>query len=106
MVLVISGGNADVTTLAAVIDRGRVEAGRAGRVVGTLVDRPGALGRLAAEIGEAGANIVEIYHDRLSVDLELGQAEVEMVLGTRGHDHLAEVRTHLRERGYDARRME
>ncbi len=106
VVLVISGGNADVTTLAAVIDRGLVEAGRAVRVVVTLVDRPGALGRLAAEIGEAGANIVEIYHDRLSVDLELGQAEVEMVLGTRGHDHLAEVLTHLRERGYDARRME
>jgi threonine dehydratase len=75
-------------------------------VVVTRVDRPRALGRLAAAIGEAGANIVEIYHDRLSVDLELGQAEVEMVLGTRGHEHLAEVLAHLRERGYDARRME
>ncbi|MFP4248739.1 MAG: threonine ammonia-lyase [Armatimonadota bacterium] len=106
VVLVISGGNADVTTLAAIIDRGLVEAGRAVRMQVTLTDRPGALARLAAEIAEAGANIVEIFHDRLSVDLELGQAEVEIVLGTRGHEHVAEVLAHLTEKGYDARRME
>ena len=106
VVLVISGGNADVTTLAAVIDRGLVEAGRAVRMQVTLTDRPGALARLAAEIAEAGANIVEIYHDRMNVDLELGQAEVEIVLGTRGHDHVAEVLAHLTENGYDAQRMD
>ncbi|MGM0491767.1 MAG: threonine ammonia-lyase [Armatimonadota bacterium] len=106
VVLVISGGNADVTTLAAIIDRGLVEAGRAVRMQVTLTDRPGALARLAAEIAEAGANIVEIFHDRLSMDLELGQAEVEIVLGTRGHEHVAEVLAHLTEKGYDARRMD
>lgn len=106
VVLVISGGNADVTTLAAIIDRGLVEAGRAVRMQVTLTDRPGALARLAAEIAEAGANIVEIYHDRLSVDLELGQAEVEIVLGTRGHDHVREVLSRLTEKGYDARRID
>jgi len=106
VVLVISGGNADVTTLAAIIDRGLVEAGRAVRMQVILTDRPGALARLAAEIAEAGANIVEIYHDRLSMDLELGQAEVEIVLGTRGHDHVAEVLAHLTEAGYDARRID
>ncbi len=106
VVLVISGGNADVTTLAAIIDRGLVEAGRAVRMQVTLTDRPGALARLSAEIAEVGANIVEIYHDRLSMDLELGQAEVEIVLGTRGHDHVREVLTHLTEKGYDARRID
>lgn len=106
VVLVISGGNADVTTLAAVIDRGLVEAGRAVRMQVTLTDRPGALAGLTEAIAEAGANIVEIYHDRLSVDLELGQAEVEIVLGTRGHDHVAEVLAHLTENGWDARRMD
>jgi threonine dehydratase len=106
VVLVVSGGNADVTTLAAVIDRGLVEAGRAVRMQVTLTDRPGALARLANAIAEAGANIVEIFHDRLSVDLELGQAEVEIVLGTRGHEHVAEVLAHLAAKGYDARRID
>ena len=103
--LVISGGNADVTTLAGVIDRGLVEAGRSVKLQVTLADQPGALATLATAIGEAGANIVEIYHDRMSVSLELSQAEVELVLGTRGHEHIAEVITCLRERGYDVERM-
>ncbi len=106
VVLVISGGNADVTTLAAVIDRGLVEAGRAVRMKVTLADRPGALARLTDAIAEVGANIVEIYHDRMSMDLELGQAEVEIVLSTRGDEHVAEVLDHLTEKGWDARRME
>jgi len=106
VVLVISGGNADVTTLAGVIDRGLVEAGRAVKLEVTLVDRPGALAKLTAAIAEVGANIVEVHHDRMSVDLELGQAEVEIVLGTRGHEHVAEVLDHLRGNGWDARRMD
>lgn len=106
VVLVISGGNADVTTLAGVIDRGLVEAGRAVQLEVTLVDRPGALARLAGAIGEVGANIVEVHHDRLSVDLELGQAQVELVLGTRGHEHVAQVLAWLGEKGYDARRID
>ena len=106
VVLVISGGNAAVTTLASVIDRGLVEAGRAVRLQVTLADRPGALAHLANAIAESGANIVEIFHDRLSVDLELGQAEVEIVLGTRGHDHVGEVLSQLAGKGYDARRMD
>ncbi|MGI5820167.1 MAG: threonine ammonia-lyase [Armatimonadota bacterium] len=106
VVLVVSGGNADVTTLAAIIDRGLVEAGRAVRMKVTLTDRPGALARLASAIAEAGANIVEIFHDRMSVDLELGQAEVEIVLGTRGQEHVASVLAHLTAQGYDARRID
>lgn len=106
VVLVISGGNADVTTLAAVIDRGLVEAGRAVRMRVTLADRPGSLARLAEAIAGAGANIVEIFHDRMSMDLELGQAEVEIVLGTRGHGHVRDVLAHLTAKGWDARRIE
>ncbi|MCD6361668.1 MAG: threonine ammonia-lyase [Armatimonadetes bacterium] len=104
--LVISGGNADVTTLNNVIDRGLVEAGRTVKLQVTLPDRPGALAHLAAAIAEAGANIVEVHHDRMSVSLELGQAEVEVVLGARGHDHITAIIAHLCEAGYDVRRID
>ncbi|MGD9497700.1 MAG: threonine ammonia-lyase [Armatimonadota bacterium] len=106
VVLVISGGNADVTTLAGVIDRGLVEAGRAVKLEVTLSDRPGQLAGLAAAIAQVGANIVEVHHDRLSVDIELGQAQVEIVLGTRGHEHVREVLDDLRKKGYNARRID
>jgi len=106
VVLIISGGNADVTTLAAIIDHGLVEAGRAVRLQVTLPDRPGSLAALTQVIAEAKANIVEIYHDRLGVSLDLGQAEVEVVLATRGPEHVAEVLELLRQEGFDARRTD
>ena len=106
VVLVISGGNADVTTLATIIDRGLVEAGRAVRLQVTLSDRPGSLAALTQVIAEANANIVEIYHDRLGVSLELGEAVVEVVLATRGPEHVAEVLELLHQEAFDAQRQE
>lgn len=105
-VLVLSGGNVDITTLGAVIDRGLAEAGRSVRLLVDLPDIPGALAGLAGAVSESRANIIEILHNRLTGELELGKAEVEMVLSTRGPEHVAEILGALRARGYNARRHE
>ncbi|MEN6645418.1 MAG: threonine ammonia-lyase [Armatimonadia bacterium] len=105
-VLVLSGGNVDVTTLGAVIDRGLAQAGRAVRLRVDLRDHPGALAKLAQIIGEAGANIVEIFHNRTTGNIEIGRAEVELVLTTRGSEHVEEILELLRDNGYEARRHE
>ena len=101
--LVLSGGNVDVTTLGAVIDRGLAQAGRAVRLRLVLRDHPGALAKLAALIGQAGANIVEIFHNRTTGNIEIGRAEVDVVLHTRGAEHVAEILALLGEHGYCAR---
>jgi len=62
-VLIVSGGNVDVTTMGAVIDRGLAAAERSVRLLVVLPDVPGALARLAGAIGDAGANIIEILHN-------------------------------------------
>ena len=105
-VLLVSGGNVDVTTLGAVIDRGLAQAGRAVRLRVDLPDHPGALAKFARIIGEAGANIVEILHNRTTGHIEVGEAEVEVVLHTRGPEHVGEILELLRARGYNARRHE
>jgi len=105
-VLVLSGGNADVTTLGAVIDHGLAVAGRSVRLKVDLRDVPGALAQLAGVLGSARANIIEIYHNRLTGNLEVGRAEVEIVLNTRGPEHVEEVLHLLRVKGYDPRRVE
>ena len=69
VVLVVSGGNIEPRLLASVVLRGL---GRQGRLVRFLVDAedsPGRLAALAAVIGEAGANIVEVEHGRLTSDI-------------------------------------
>ena len=105
-VLIVSGGNVDVTTMGAVIDRGLAAAERSVRLLVVLPDVPGALARLAAVIGDAGANIIEILHNRLTGEVEVGRAEVEIVLFTRGPEHVREVLARLHDAGYTARRHE
>lgn len=102
-VLVLSGGNVDVSTLGAVIDRGLALAGRSVRLLLDLPDVPGALARLAGILAHSRANILEIFHNRQTGEVVLGRAEVELVLSTRGPDHVAEIVALLRAEGYNAR---
>jgi len=92
--------------MGAVIDRGLAAAERSVRLLVILPDVPGALARLAQVIGDAGANIIEILHNRLTGEVEVGRAEVEIVLFTRGPDHVKQVLADLHEAGYEARRHE
>ena len=103
-VLIVSGGNVDVTTMGAVIDRGLAVAERSVRLLVVLPDIPGALARLAGVLGDAGANIIEILHNRLTGEVQVGRAEVELVLLTRGPEHVEEVLRRLHDAGYEARK--
>lgn len=98
--LVITGGNIDVTLLERIIDRGLVRTGRLLRLTVVLPDRPGSLGRLTSAIGETGANILHIVHDRLSTGLPITQSRVVLSLETRGQDHSRSIINQLRRKDY------
>jgi threonine dehydratase len=95
VVVVLSGGNIDVNLMSRVIERGLVQTGRTARFNVVLPDVAGALAELAAVVAKLRANILQIQHDRAFADVELGQTLVEVVLETRGHEHVAEVRSEL-----------
>lgn len=99
-VALLSGGNIDVKTIAVVVERGLLAAGRYLKLRVELDDIPGALARLSTEIAEARANISIITHDRRSKSLPIGKTEVHLELETRGPDHIREVIRHLEGRGY------
>jgi threonine dehydratase len=101
IVPVLCGGNIDMNTLTTVIMRGMIETGRYLRIRTVLPDRPGALDSLVAVISEQEANIYAIQHDRTSRDVSMDDAEIEIDLETRGHDHVAELIDALEEAGYD-----
>jgi threonine dehydratase len=101
VVLVLSGGNIDVTMLARIIERGLVKDGRLVRLAVLLLDRPGALARLAALIAEERANIVHIAHDRaFSGVASLGETEVHLTLETSGREHIDRLVRRLESAGY------
>ena len=100
--LVLCGGNIDPLLLAAIIERGMVRAGRLARIRVGARDVPGSLARITATVAEAGANIEEVHHQRAFTTLSAQNAEVELVVQTRGHAHVNDVLAALRHAGFDA----
>jgi threonine dehydratase len=98
--VVLSGGNIDQRVLASIIDRGLVRTGRLSRLNIVLDDRPGALATLLSIIGSAGANILEVRHDRLFGDVPVRSVDVELWLETADKDHLSAVFKAIRGAGY------
>lgn len=99
-VVILSGGNIDVTLLSRIIERGLVKEGRLVRMVVTVEDRPGGLAALARVVAESGANVIEIHHDRAFGMAAMGETDVELTLETRGHDHIDLLRDRLARAGY------
>ena len=100
VVLVLSGGNIDVTMLARIIERGLVKDGRLVRLGVILQDRPGALARLTAQIAQEQANILQIEHDRAFSHQPIGSTEVELTLETSGRKHIDAIKQRLEAAGY------
>ena len=99
-VAVLSGGNIDPLLLSKVIRHGLVAAGRYLYLRVVIPDLPGGLAALLHEVGEAGANVLEVAHERISPRLTLNEVEVLVQLETRGAEHAETVMARLRERGY------
>lgn len=101
VVLVISGGNIDVNLLARIIDRGLVKSGRSMRVKVLIPDLPGSLAALLATVARTQANVLEVHHDRLATRAAVGRTQVELVLETRGFDHVREVEASIAGEGWE-----
>ncbi len=104
--VVASGGNIDVQMVAKIIEKGLARTGRLLRITVELLDVPGALGRLATLLGQLRANILQISHDRLTSDLPLDRATVEISLDTRNGEHQREILQALDRAGYAPRRKD
>src|SRR5574343_25229 len=99
--LVLCGGNIDPLLLASIIERGMVRAGRLARIQVSARDVPGILARITAVVAEAGANIDEVHHQRAFTLLAAQNVAVELVLQTRGREHVQQVIEALRAAGFD-----
>jgi threonine dehydratase len=99
--LVLCGGNIDPMLLASIIERGMVRAGRLARIQVNARDVPGNLARITATVADAGANIDEVHHQRAFTLLAAQNVAIELVLQTRGREHIAQVIERLRAAGFD-----
>lgn len=100
VVMVISGGNIDVSLMSRIITRGLTQDGRLARLRVRLKDRSGALADLTALIAAEGANVLELDHRRGTGSLWLTEADVALTLEMRGRAHVADLVAALGAAGY------
>lgn len=100
--LVLTGGNIDTRLIASVLTRELAREGRLTQIAIDIVDRPGQLAAVSALLAEAGANIIEVSHQRTFSDLPAKGTLLEVVIETRDRAHLDEVMKRLGEAGFTA----
>lgn len=101
--LILCGGNIDPRILASIILR---ELEREHRIVNLRIqidDRPGVLGRIATLLGQLGANILEVSHRRMFLDVPAKGAELEIMVESRDGPHADEIVARIEAEGFSTR---
>ena len=104
--LILCGGNIDPRILASIMVR---ELERGEQIVSfrlTIPDRPGILGHIASRLGELGANILEVDHKRLFLDVPAKGARLDVTVELRDRAHAEEIITALAADGYQPVRIQ
>jgi threonine dehydratase len=100
VVLLLCGGNIDLTILDRVIKHGLATDGRLWRFTTQVTDRPGGIAKLTAAIAAAGASVQEIVHDRAFSGPDVFVTSVEVTVETSDRDHVVVLYDHLRTAGF------
>ena len=98
--MILCGGNIDSRTLSTLILRGLVRDGRITRLRFEIDDTPGQLSDISRIIGESGANVIEVIHQRMMQTVSLKRAELDVVIEARDILHVHEIIETLRGAGF------
>ena len=102
---IVCGGNIDDRLLASVLLRGLVREGKMARLRIELPDRPGALVAVSQIVADAGANIIEVTHHRLTHDVPVKTVTIDLVIETRDQTHTAALIAALESGGFPTEKM-
>jgi threonine dehydratase len=103
--LVLTGGNIDPRILATIMVR---ELEREDRIIAfrlTIPDQPGVLGTIASRLGRLGANILEVEHKRLLLDIPAKGTRLDITVETRDRAHAQKILAALAADGYAPQRI-
>jgi threonine dehydratase len=98
--LVLSGGNIDMRLLTNVILRELTREGRIQTLAIGIEDRPGFLAKIASIISDAGGNIIDVHHDRMSTEHSAKSAMLALTFEARDVTHAFEIRHRLERSGF------
>lgn len=98
--VILCGGNIDLNVMAKVIERGLRREHRLARLTVVCDDLPGNLNRLTTVMAENRANILEVYHDRVSPELGLRETRIDLLVETASDEHIQKIHDSLKALGF------
>ncbi len=103
--LIICGGNIDARLLAQVLARHLVRTRKRARIRVECSDRPGRLAEITSVLRLAGANVIDVLHDRLALDIPAKDTVIDVIIETDAAEATLSVVERLRESGFDRARL-
>jgi threonine dehydratase len=101
IVVPLCGGNIDTTVLGRVLERGLAADDRLKNFTATVSDRPGGIGRLTTLLGEHGASIKDMYHERAFLQSNIDFVKVKCVVELQGLEHAKKIDKILVDNGFE-----
>ena len=104
--LVLSGGNIDVRVLASILVRGLEREEKIISLRLIVDDQPGMLGRVATCLGSSRANILEVSHRRMFLDVPAKGTTLDVMIETKDANHAMQVIAELENAGFSVIRLD
>ena len=105
VVAIVSGGNIDISTIAALIDKALIDRGRVFCFGVMLPDKPGQLLAVAQILADTHANVIKLEHNQTGVTDSFKKVQLEVTCETHGEDHIQAIIAALGKAGYDVSRL-
>ncbi|MDW7685339.1 MAG: threonine ammonia-lyase [Bacillota bacterium] len=101
IISIVSGGNIDVLTISAMINRGLFSRGRIFSFSVDLPDRPGELLKISEILARLNANIIKLDHNQFKTFHRFMDVQLEVTVETNGHKHIRRITEELEKAGYN-----
>ncbi|MBQ9376919.1 MAG: threonine ammonia-lyase [Schwartzia sp.] len=105
VVPIISGGNIDISTISALIDKALIDRGRVFCFGVMLPDKPGQLLNVARILAETNANVTKLEHNQAGVTDSFKKVQLEVTCETHDEEHIQRIIRALADAGYDITRV-
>lgn len=100
VVAIVSGGNIDISTISALIDKAMIARGRVFCFAVQLPDKPGQLLKVSRILTEENANVIKLDHNQAKVTDSFKKVVLEVTVETHNQEHIDRILKALDKNGF------
>ena len=102
---IVSGGNIDISTISALIDKALIARGRVFAFSVQLPDKPGQLLKVAQLLTDENANVIKLDHDQAMVTDSFKKVQLTVTCETHNEEHIRRIVRALEKNGFEITRV-